>query len=463
VVRVFNIYFPARTLVLLVGEAIIISASFLLAALIRFGSNFTLVVGYEYGGYKIALACGVYILCLYYYDLYDSYAVCAAREVITRLIQVLGTGCLVMALIYYFFPGVRLSLALFALALAFFGLSLALWRKLFLALNRSHRLSVRALILGAGPLAATLSREIGQRPEWGVQLVGYVGESSQLAQGADGCRLLGQVDDLAQIVEAQRIREIIVTMGERRGRLPVELLLDLKTKGIAVRDGVDVYETLTGKIPLESLRLSWLLFSPGFQISRGRRLSKRAVSLLLSLTAFVLTLPLMILVALAIRLDSQGPVLFRQERVGKDGKTFRLTKFRSMRQNADPEGTCQPAQENDERVTRVGRWLRRARLDELPQLYNILRGDMSFVGPRPFVPSQEWELAAQIPFYRQRWSVRPGATGWAQVNRGYCATLEDNAEKLAYDLFYVKHITIGLDLLIVFRTVKTLLLGRGGR
>ena len=457
-VRVFNVYFPVRTVVLLVGEAIIISAAFLLSALIQFGSNFTLVVAYENGAARIALACGVFIFCMYYYDLYETYAFCDPHELITRLIQVLGTGCLVMALIYYVFPQTELAATVIGLAVLFFGLALVLWRKMFLALNRSGRLAERALILGAGPLSAVLSREIASRPEWGVRLTGYVGRPWDTED--DGCRRLGGAEELVSIVERERIREVIVTMAERRGRLPVEQLLDLKTKGVVVRDGADVYESLTGKVPLESLRLSWLLFSPGFQLSRRRRFFKRALSLFLSGSGLVLTSPLLILTAVAVRLESKGPVIFRQERVGESGQIFKLNKFRSMKEGADPD---KPAEENDSRFTRVGKWIRRTRLDELPQLYNILRGDMYFVGPRPFVPNQEWELMEKIPFYRQRWTVKPGATGWAQIHRGYCATLEDNVEKLSYDLFYIKNMSIGLDLLIIFQTLKTVFLGRGGR
>jgi len=459
VVRVFNVYFPVRTVVLLVGEAVIITSAFLLAALIQFGSNFTLVMGYENGWSRIALPCGVFIFCMYYYDLYETYAFCDPRELISRLIQVFGTGCLLMALIYYLFPQVQLSVPVIGLAALFFGCSLILWRKMFLVLNRSGRLAERALLLGAGPLSVPLSQEIASRPQWGVRLAGYVGRQFDSLESLDGCRRLGDTDDLAAVVQREHIREVIVTMAERRGRLPVEELLDLKTKGVVVRDGVDVYESLTGKIPLESLRLSWLLFSPGFQLSRRRRVLKRVISLVLSLVGLVLTLPLMVLTALAVRLDSEGPVFFSQERVGKDGKIFKLMKFRSMKRHADPD---RPAEKDDERFTRVGKWIRRARLDELPQLYNILRGDMYFVGPRPFVPNQEWELVEKIPFYRQRWSVKPGATGWAQINRGYCVTLEDNAEKLAYDLFYIKNMSIGMDLMIIFQTLKTLFLGRGG-
>jgi lipopolysaccharide/colanic/teichoic acid biosynthesis glycosyltransferase len=252
-------------------------------------------------------------------------------------------------------------------------------------------------------------------------------------------------------------------MADRRKKLPVEALLKLKTRGVLIQDGAEYFENITGKVPLEALRLSWLLFSPGFHVSRSFLIYKRILSLMFASIGLVLGLPIMGLVALLIRLDSPGPIIFRQQRLGKDGKLFTLYKFRSMHDGTDSNGKHIPAQESDSRVTWLGNWLRRMRLDELPQLYNILRGDMYFVGPRPFVPDQEEELVQQIPFYHQRWTVRPGATGWAQVHRGYCASVEDNAEKLAYDLFYIKNMSIGLDLLILFLTIKILLLGRGGR
>jgi lipopolysaccharide/colanic/teichoic acid biosynthesis glycosyltransferase len=219
---------------------------------------------------------------------------------------------------------------------------------------------------------------------------------------------------------------------------------------------------VTGKIPLESLRLSWLLFSPGFHVRAALRIYKRLFSITLGSLAILLTSPLMLLAAIAIRLDTPGSAIFRQRRVGENGRLFTVYKFRSMYDGSDKK-QLKPAEHGDARVTSVGKWLRRTRIDELPQLFNIVKGDMAFVGPRPFVPEQEEEYAEKIPFYKERWLVKPGATGWAQINRGYNATLEDNREKLAYDLFYIKNVSFGLDLYIMFATVKILLLGRGGR
>jgi sugar transferase (PEP-CTERM system associated) len=460
--RVFSVYYPARTLILLAGEATIICFSFVVATLIRFGADTTLILNYEGGLYKIGLAAAVCLLCLYYYDLYDSFIFSNPREVVTRIVQVLGATCVIMAVVYWVLPAVRLQAGLFTLGIALVGILLAVWRELFMVLNRSPRLASRAIILGAGPLATALVPEMENRPEWGVRLLGYVGAEDP-ALGQNGFQRLGGLENLEAVAERERADQIVITLGERRGTLPVELLLRLKSRGVLIRDGAEVYETLTGKVCVGSLRLSWLLFSSGFRVSRPLLVYKRAISIIFSVVGLVAALPVMGIIAAAIRLDSKGSVLFRQERVGQGGKVFRLAKFRSMVETADPDGVYRPAQENDNRITRVGRWLRRTRLDELPQLWNVLRGDMYFVGPRPFVPNQERECAEKIPFYPQRWAVRPGATGWAQVNREYCATIEDNAEKLAYDLFYIKNMSVGLDLLIVFKTIKTLLLGRGGR
>src|SRR5208283_3008972 len=268
--------------------------------------------------------------------------------------------------------------------------------------------------------------------------------------------------DLSGFVARNGIRRIIVTMADRRGKLPVRELLELKASGVQLQDGAEYYESVTGKVAIDSLRLGWLLFSGGFEMSTHLRLYKRLLSLFLGGIALVLATPLMVLTAIAIRFDSKGPVIFRQKRVGEGGEIFTIYKFRSMYHGAEHAG-LHPAEEEDHRITRVGNWIRRLRLDELPQLINIVKGDMAFVGPRPFVPEQEADCAAQIPFYQQRWLVKPGATGWAQVNRGYNATLEDNKEKLAYDLFYIKNISVGLDLFILMKTAKILLLRRGGR
>lgn len=411
---------------------------------------------------RIAVASAVCLLCLHYFDLYDSSILANSREVGVRLVRVVGAVCLVLAVVYYQYPDVGLDFRSFLGGMVLVAILLAVWRRLFFALSRAAGMVEKVLLLGDGPLAKSLADELERRPQLGVRLSGYVSGLPGPCGGVNGLRNLGAAEQLAEVVETRQISRVIVTMTDRRGTLPVEELLLLKASGVLIQDGAELYESVTGKLPIGSIRPSSLLFAAGLQVSRWQLLCKRALGLVLSLVALLLCLPILGLIALLIWLDSGLPVIFRQTRIGKDGEPFTLYKFRSMRNGADSEGP-RPAEPKDPRCTRVGRWLRQTRLDELPQLYNILLGDMCFVGPRPFVPEQEEECLRQIPLYSQRWCVRPGATGWAQVRRGYCQSVEDNTEKLGYDLFYIKHMSLGLDALILFETIKILLWGRGAQ
>jgi sugar transferase (PEP-CTERM system associated) len=459
-IRLFNAYFPTRTLLLTVTEALLVTLGFVVAVVFWAGTamDANIYLLYENGFGRIGLVVGVFLLLMYYFDLYDSIVLSNRREVVTRLVGVLGCSFVTLSVLYYAFPEIRLAGTTLWLGVAIVGTTVPAWRKLFFVMNRSARFSERAILYGDGPLARPLMEEIGCRSDLGVRVVGFVGPDTDLLRGVSRY----QEDDLEDIVAEQGVRRIVVTMADRRGKMQVQKLLRLKTRGVYIQDGPEYYESITGKIPLDSLRLSWLLFSPGFHVRAALKLYKRVFSLLLSGLAILITSPIMLLAAIAIRLDSPGPVIFRQTRVGEQGKLFTVFKFRSMYDGSDKKALT-PAEHGDARVTRVGKWLRRTRVDELPQLFNIVKGDMAFVGPRPFVPEQEEECAAKIPFYRERWLVKPGATGWAQINRGYNVTLEDNREKLAYDLFYIKNVSFGLDLFIMFSTVKILLLGRGGR
>src|SRR5271166_4806848 len=458
-IRLFNAYFPTRTLLLTVTEAMLVTLGFVVAVVFWAGTtaDAKIYLFYLNGLGRILLVVAVFVVLMYYFDLYDSFVLSNRREVVTRLVGVLGSAFVALAVLYYAFPEISLGGSSLWVGVGIVVVALPLWRRLFFVLNRSARFSERAILYGGGPLATALMREGSNRSEPGVRIVGFVGEDLPTVPGIP--LLEGDIDEL---VERKGVQRVVVTMGDRRGKLPVGDLLKLKARGIYIQDGPDYYESVTGKIPLDSLRLSWLLFSPGFHVRTALQLYKRAFSLVLGTVALVVSLPIMLLAAIVIRLDSPGPVIFRQKRVGEHGKLFNIFKFRSMYDGSDKQQLT-PAEHSDLRVTRVGKWLRRTRIDELPQLFNIVKGDMAFVGPRPFVPEQEMECADKIPFYKERWLVKPGATGWAQINRGYNVTLEDNREKLAYDLFYIKNVSFGLDLYIMFATVKILLLGRGGQ
>ncbi|MFZ0420450.1 MAG: TIGR03013 family XrtA/PEP-CTERM system glycosyltransferase [Candidatus Sulfotelmatobacter sp.] len=461
-IRLLNVYFPARTVLLGVSEVALVCIAFTMAVIARFGRDADLVLEDEHGIYKIALVACIYLLSMYYLDLYDTKVLRNRHEILTRLLQVVGLGGVILAIVYYLYPDAQLGRSVLLIGLGVAAPLLVLWREAFLWMLNSFDFSEKTLIVGHSPLALALNREIRTRRELGLDTVGYV-DTADGGWTISGLPFLGVLEELADLITRHRVTRVIVAMADRRGKLPLDQLLSLKTKGLVVEDGADLYENVTGKIQLDALRPAWLLFSPGFRVSRALLAYKRALSLSVSLICLIAFSPLLVIVAIAVKLDSKGPAIYRQRRVGKDGKLFFLYKFRTMFDGADANGNHPPAVENDERFTRIGRWLRRVRIDELPQLYNILRGDMDFVGPRPFVPDQEKEYARTIPFYAQRWTVKPGATGWAQINYGYCATLADNQEKTAYDLFYIKHISIGLDLLIIFQTIKILVLGRGGR
>ncbi len=457
-VRLFSVYFPARGLILIAGETLIVCASFLGAAIISLGPNSVLVLEFQNGIYQVLAVSVFALLCFYYFDLYDAQRVSSQAETYFRLFVVLGILSFVLAALEYLSPGLVLGGNVFLLGVVILTIAVLCWRSVYAWLISLPSLRERVYVIGSGERAQRLVDAIRRRRDLGMEVVGWAGAAGNGSMTRE--ELGSQVAALNRNLGVDRV---IVAMRDGRGKMPVQELLDLRMAGVRVDMATTLLERVSGKIEIRELQPSWLIFSDGFQISTHKLLIKRALSLSLSLVSLVVGLPLMVLTAIAVKLDSEGPVFYCQERVGKHGKVFKLIKFRSMRIGSDQDGNHRPAQKNDERFTRVGRWLRRVHLDELPQLYNILRGDMYFVGPRPFVPDQEAEYVKEIPYYRLRWSVRPGATGWAQIKRGYCATIEENREKLEYDLFYIKNVSIGLDLLIIFHTLKAVLLGRGGR
>lgn len=462
-IRLLHVHFASRTVLLLVSEFLLVCVALVAALTVRIGMDES---GSRFADSpelsKLLVPCALCIVIMYYYDLYDSAVLRSTRESLPRLLQALGTVCVVIMLVYYAYPLVQVGRVAFVLWIVLAGGSLILWRYLFCALNRSSRLSQRTILVGTSALAQAVRQEIALRPELGIDLLGFVSrDNTSPLKGT--LENLGQTEQLAAIVGARNVSRLIVTMDDRRGNLPVEELLEIKSRGVAVQDGAEAYEAITGRIHLESLRPSWLLFSDGFILSKQMLIYKRLASIVTCGVALLVSLPVMAVVALAIRIDSAGPVLFRQRRVGRDGKLFTLVKFRTMYHNPREPDSDKSADKNDRRVTRVGKVLRRIRLDELPQLYNIARGDMYFIGPRPFTPTLEKAFAKAIPFYEHRWRVKPGLTGWAQVQRGYCSSLEDNADKLSCDLYYIKNLSIGFDCLILFQTIKILLLGRGAR
>jgi len=462
-VRLFNVYFPERTLLLAASEAMLVVAALLGVAFLSRNGDFTLALNFQHGYLQVASASLAIMLSMYYYDLYDSDVLASLRGVWMRLVQVVGTACVILALFYYAFPAARMSRRMFLSSLVVVPLLLLTWRKLFLFVNRSPRFAQRAVLVGGGPLVRSLASEIKKRPEWGIEVFGYVEPLPSAPPMMNGVPRVGDFSDLPQLVDRDRISRVILDPGAPLVPAFADFMSTLRKRRVLVQNGTDLYEAVAGRVPVESLPPGSLAADSVSPAPRAMLIYKRIASIVLAGAALLLGLPFLVLIAVAIRLDSPGPVIFRQKRMGQNGQIFILYKFRSMRQGADPDGLPRPAQAGDARVTRIGRWLRSTRFDELPQLYNILIGDMAFVGPRPFVPREEEECLRSIPFYEQRLKIKPGATGWAQIHQGYCASLEDNVEKLGYDLFYIKNLSVGLDILTVVQTVKIMLLGRGAR
>jgi sugar transferase (PEP-CTERM system associated) len=464
VIRLFKVYYPLRTLVLLVGEAMIVWFSFLLATVWRNQESW-LLVNVD-GGYlqvlavlgpKILVVTGVVLLLSHWLDLYDSASVEAKWEHAFRLLLVLGFVALALAAL-----GSRYPSLLPGNGSAFWGLviltfTLFGWRAAYAWMVKQPFLRERLYVLGTGDRAERLVRALRERSALGMEVVGWTGDvEGELTRDSVASHLLG-------FARGRGLHRVIVAMPDRRGTLPVEELLDLRLEGVKVEEATSWLERISGKIEVEHLYPSWLIFAEGFRFSSFFRLVRRALNFWFALAGLVISLPLIPFIVLAVRLDSSGPVLYRQQRVGRRGVIFHCYKFRTMRQDAEADSGATWALDDDPRITRVGRFLRASRLDEIPQLWCVLKGDMHFVGPRPERPEfVEW-LSKEIPYYGVRHVVRPGITGWAQVQYKYASTLADAREKLQYDLFYIKNASLGLDLLIMFQTIKIVLLGRGAR
>jgi sugar transferase (PEP-CTERM system associated) len=404
-------------------------------------------------------------LSLYYGELYDDRALRSRTQFFLRLGQSFASATLILALAYYFLPAVRIDPGTLALALPISALTVLAWHSLHGWVVGREALSDTVLILGSGHTAQLIAGEMLRRAPLGYRVAGFLGEHpAEVGRRLANPSVIGTTADLLPLVHSLKVTLIVVALEDRRGRLPMADLLRCRTDGIRVEDAPSFFEQLTGKILVSDLRPSWFVFSPGFNKPTLLRGSKRAGELVVGLLLLMALAPLFGLLALLIRLESPGPALYRQARVGLRGRVFDLFKLRTMRRDAEAAtGPVWASPDNDARITRLGRVLRKLRLDELPQLLNVVHGEMSFVGPRPERPHFVEKLRQVIPYYDERHTVRPGITGWAQVKFGYGSTIEDSERKLQFDLYYVKNMSIFLDLAIVLDTFKVMLLRRGSR
>ena len=416
------------------------------------------------GYYKAAYATVFCLATFYLFDLYDFVAMHNRHELVLRLVQALGLAWVALAISFYAYPALMLgrSVSLIALPMA---LTLMVGWRISIHWFLGHpSFGERILIVGSGNLAVEVARQVLNRPDAGYRIIGFVGTDSELlGKSLINPRVIGLTDDLERIVKTEGIDRIVVAMGERRGQLPTDRLLKLGLGGdVSIEEGATFYERVTGRVSLEMIRPSWLIFTGRGRQAKLAAVTRNAVHRFVALIAVLFSLPIVLLTAILIKLDSRGPVFYKQERVGENGRSFVLTKFRSMRVDAETDGPVW-ASKRDERTTRVGRIIRKIRVDEIPQFWNILRGEMSFVGPRPERPHFVAQLAREIPYYEQRHLIAPGLTGWAQIKYPYGASIEDSRQKLQYDLFYIKNHSLLLDAIIMFETIKIILFGRGGQ
>ncbi len=464
-IRIFNVYYPLRTVVLIGGEAAIIVASFLLAVVLQLGPDDSfLVLNYESGYLKVLGISSLALLCLYYFDLYDLQRLRSTAETFFRLLLVMGLLSFLLAALTYFFPHIRVGgmatagRGIFLAGLSILTVALASWRVTYWWLIQQPYLREKVYVLGSGEKASALVNALKERKDLGIEIVGWDGA------GANGSLSRESVGTyLVSLWQSNHVERVIVALGDRRGTMPVNELLQLRVRGIKIDDATSVLEKITGKIEVDQLNPSWLIFSEGFRLSEMFLMSRRIFSLLVSFVLLILVLPLIPLIILGIKLTSPGPVLYSQKRVGKHGVIFNCYKFRTMRPDAEADTGPTWAGDDDPRITKIGRFLRSTRLDEIPQLWNVFRGDMGFVGPRPERPEfVEW-LSKEIPYYSLRHLIRPGLTGWAQISYEYGSSMEQAKEKLRYDLYYIKNVSLSFDLYIVFQTIKIVLFGRGAK
>jgi sugar transferase (PEP-CTERM system associated) len=464
-VRIGGQYYPRKTLIIAVSECVLMVSSLVIATVLRFlhAGAIQAFLSDRSNWYRFIAVAVVCQLSLYYNDLYDLRATRVPSVLLVRLLRAIGTAFLALAMLYYILPHMRLERGILAL-MAPVALALIIsWRLGADSSDGFSRTLERVLILGTGNSAVALTREILSRPELQYKIVGFLDEKApNIGKPLVNPGIIGGISQLEEIVDREGVDRVVISLDERRGVLPFRAMATLKLQGLPIEDAPSVYERLTGRIMIDQLRPSSLILSDGFNKSRFLLTIKRTVDLIISFVLISLTLPLMALVALAILIEDGGPVLFRQKRIGLGGHTFEILKFRSMRRGSE-QGKPRWTTDGDSRITRVGNFIRKFRLDELPQFINILRGEMSLIGPRPEVPYFCELLEKEIPFFNQRHVVRPGLTGWAQVKYQYGATLEEAKTKFEFDLFYIKRLSLMLDIAIIFETAKVVLWGRGGR
>jgi sugar transferase (PEP-CTERM system associated) len=463
-VRLFRHHMAYSSLLLAITEGVVMFGVFFYFAQFNF-AEFSHASGGVSEEFEIALLSTLCLMLLMAgFGLYNKQHFIDYRDMYARMLVACVAAIPLFFAVFYIYSSLAFSLARiwhtsFLITLILVLLMVGLVRTSFLLIADISALKRRILVYGVGPHAERI-QTIASRKRAGFLVGGYVRAENE-ATAIDAGLVTPHVDPLLEVARRLRANEVVVAVSERRG-LRMDELLDCRTAGVQVTDYQSFIERETGRVELEGLVPSWLVYCDGFRIGPLSDVLKRCLDISLALTFLIFTAPLMAATALAVWLDSPGPIFYRQERVGKNGRPYMLLKFRSMGTDAEKNGP-QWATVADHRVTRVGRFIRLTRIDELPQIFNVLQGDMSFIGPRPERPVFVDELLDEIPFYAQRHRVRPGISGWAQINYPYGASIDDAREKLTYDLYYIKNYSIFLDIVILIETIRAVVWARGAR
>ncbi len=457
----FNKYYHFRDIIFFLGEGLLIFFSLLVVDWMYQG-DFMFGMNVFKEIYRAGIVTVIFQMSLYFFDLYDLKNDLSLTVTATRITQAFGVGCIFLGGIYYSLPEMIIPSKVFWTGYLIICVMILLWRAVYYFILRKRMFVQEIVVLGTGRLAEDISREIEGKQDSSYKILGFIGERKTI-YNPNNAPFFKDLNEMERLVPGKHIERIVVALDDRRGTTPIKKLLKYKMQGVVIEQGISFYERVTGRLLVENMEPSWIIYSEGFSLSRWQIMVKRLVDILLSLAILFFSSPIMLLSALIIKIESAGPVFYNQERVGNKNVPFKVYKFRSMRQDAEQDGGAVWAQENDDRVTFFGRLIRKFRIDELPQLWNVLKGDMSLVGPRPERPVFVEMLAETIPFYQIRHDVKPGITGWAQVCYPYGASQEDALRKLEYDLYYMKNLSIPMDLLVVFMTVKTVLCKKGSR
>ncbi len=457
--------FSVRTIGLILADSAIICGGIVLALYLRLSFTGAVYQLNENNGWlKVSLATLVCLAILYLYDLYDFTVMGNRRELLLRLVQALGIAWALLAFLYYLVPPLLIGRGTSIYSVGIVLFALLIWKVLIHYLTGHPEIGEKILIVGSGQVAIDTAQGVLARRDAGYRIVGFATSNPEVvAEKLPEVKVLGTTDELERIVKENDIDRLVIAIRDRRGKFPTDTLLEMSLAGnVSIEECTSFYERVTGQVHLDMLRPSWLIFAGRGRDNRVKSVFREAIHRLLGIIGLVVSLPISIITAILIKIESRGPIFYRQERVGKNGRVFEVIKFRSMRTDAEKDGPVW-ALTNDDRVTFVGKIIRKIRVDEIPQFWNIIKGEMMFVGPRPERPHFIAQLADEIQFYEHRHLTAPGLTGWAQIKYPYGASVEDARQKLQYDLYYTKNQSLALDFVIVFETVKTVLFGKGAR